>query len=159
MEFDKKLKLHSGTRKAEIISRKWYRISFSVLLIGLVGMLAGAYLGIRTGIFWPCAVFLLLMLTSVPLVKIMCRCPCCGCAKHTKLLCWSGFNEMYCSKCGAVLKYDDDPDKDRDLDELEAEKAREEWEALEEEEQAELKGEGQLTEDGVSNEAVETKNQ
>ena len=89
MEFDKKLKLHSGTRKAEIISRKWYRISFSVLLIGLVGMLAGAYLGIRTGIFWPCAVFLLLMLTSVPLVKIMCRCPCCGCAKHTKLLCLS----------------------------------------------------------------------
>lgn len=130
MEFDKRLKLHSGTRKAEIIPRKWYRISFSVLLVGLVGMIASAVIGIRTGVAWPCAVFLLLMMTSVPILKISCRCPCCGGTKHTKLLCWSGFHEMHCPKCGAVLKYDDDPDKDRDLDELEAEEAKKEWQSL-----------------------------
>ena len=130
MEFDKKLKMHSGTRKAEVLPRKWYRISFVILIAGLAGMILSSYIGVKTGIAWPIAVFLILMNLSLPILKITCRCPCCGSAKHTKYMCWSGFNEMHCQKCGAVLMYDDDPDKDRDLDELDAEKQKEEWERL-----------------------------
>lgn len=135
MEFDEKLKLHSGTRRAEVLPRKWYRISFLILLSGLAGIFIAAYVGRKTGVAWPVAVCLLWMLLSLPVLKITCRCPCCGSAKHTKYMCWSGYNEMYCQKCGAVLVYDDDPDKDRDLDEVDAEKRRQEQERLERQEE------------------------
>lgn len=129
MKFDEKLRMRSGTRRAEIIPRKWYRISFLVLVGGLAGTLIFGVIGAKTDWGWAAklsAICLLGSFTSYPIVKIKCRCPCCGNTKHTKILCWSGYNKMYCSKCGAILMYDDDPDKDRDLDELEAEEAAQE---------------------------------
>ena len=69
MEFDKRLKMHSGTRKAEILPRKWYRISFVILIAGLAGMLLSAYIGVKTGVAWPVAVFLILMCLSLPILK------------------------------------------------------------------------------------------